>query len=373
MTELRRRTIASGEKGDQTVEAFVDQVDKDPIIRENVKEEDLISTGCTMLNLACSGFSPYGGFLRGTVAHVIGDSDSGKTLLALSMMGDNVLDPRLEKYDFIYEEPEAAMRFPKTKMFGQNISRVQFIPADKERINPRRVQDWAKTLEENSKKGPFIQVTDSFDSLTSADDLKTKKDDKGKEKESGKGGWKTEKAIVSSETFPKIIGPIKAHNSLYLQINQTRDNIGVTFGEKKTFSGGNAIKFYRTHEIWLATASSITKDVRGKKRIIGSNVVAKIKKNKLTGKIRFVMFPVYDDYGVDDIGSMIDWLVFEGFWVKPQGKQIIETEDDFPDATREKLIRHVEENNLEDKLKNICKECWIELEGEIEIKRKPRY
>lgn len=371
MVELKRRKISDEEQVLNTAEEMVESVDEDPILRENINEENLISTGSTLLNLACSGFSPYGGFMLGSVVHIIGDSQAGKSLLALTMMAEAAINSRLKDYHLVYEEPEAAMYFPAQQMFGEGIDRVDFIPKDEERVNPRRVQDWAKDLQ--NAEHPFIWVTDSFDSLTSADDLKVKKDDKGKEKESGKGGYKVEKAIVASETFPKFIGPLKANNSLYCHISQTRDNIGVTFGETKTFSGGNAVKFYRCHEIWLAVKYPITREIRGKKREIGSQVIAKIKKNKLTGKVRFVEFPVYNDYGVDDLGSIIDWMVAEGFWVLPKGKQIIETEEGFPDTTRPKLISHIEENNLEGQLRKIVAECWIELEGEIATKRKPRY
>lgn len=361
--ELRRRKVEPEEKVVQTAEEMIESVEDDPIIRENIKEEDLISTGSTLLNLACSGFTPYGGYMLGSVVHIIGDSQAGKSLVALTMMAEAAINPRLDTYRLVYEEPEAAMYFPAQEMFGKGINRVDFIPEDEDRINPRRVQDWARDLQD--AKHPFIWVTDSFDSLTSEDDLKTQ--------EASKGGWKTEKAIVASLTFPKFIGPLKANNSLYLHISQTRDNIGVTFGETKTFGGGNAIKFYRCHEIWLAVKTPIYNEIRGKKREIGSQVVAKIKKNKLTGKVRFVEFPVYNDYGIDDIGSMIDWMIIEGFWNRPKGKQIIETEDGFIDATRPKLIDYVEENKLENQLKKIVSECWLELEGEIATKRKPRY
>jgi len=371
MTELRRRRVEPEEQVAKTAEEMAESVDEDPIERENIKEADLISTGSTLLNLACSGFSPYGGFILGSVVHLIGDSNTGKSLLALSLMAEAVLNPRLADYNLVYEEPEAAMYFPREQMFGEHISRVNFIPRDEDRINPRRVQDWAKGL--TTGEHPFIWITDSFDSLTSADDLKTKKDSTGKEKEPGKGGYNVEKAIVASENFPKFIGPLKAHNSFYMHISQTRDNIGVSFGETKTFSGGNAVKFYRAHEIWLAIENPITMEVRGKKRHIGSNVVVRIKKNKLTGKVRQVKLPIYDSYGVDDVGSMVDWMVDEGFWSKPKGKQIVETEDGFPDATKTKLIQHIEENDLEDNLRKVTADCWRELEGEITIRRKPRY
>ena len=299
--------------------------------------------------------------MLGSVVHIIGDSQAGKSLLALTMMAEAVKDPRLKNYNLTYEEPESALYFDCKAMFGEGISKVAFIPKDEERVNPRRVQDWANDL--IKAKHPFLWVTDSFDSLTSADDLKRD--------ESGKGGWKTEKAIVASETFPKFIGPLKASNSLYCHISQTRDNIGVTFGESKTFSGGNAIKFYRCHEIWLAVTGKITVSVRGKDRVVGHHVLAQVKKNKLTGKIRQIAFDVFDSYGVDDIGSIIDWLVTEKFWTKE--KQTILAEEPFVDGTRSKIIKHVEECNLEEKLRDVARECWLDLENEINIRRKPRY
>ena len=366
MAELKRRSVPVAELAEEAKEAI-----EEPLKWDHIDESILVNTGSTMLNLACSGFSPYGGFCLGSIAHLIGDSNTGKSLLALSLMAEAARDARLKDYHLVYEEPEASMFFPLDKMFGSEISRINFIPKDADRTNPRTVQDWHNYLV--GAEHPFIHVTDSFDALTSADAMRVKKDADGKKKEEGKGGYDTEKAIVASRTYPKIIGPMKANNSFMLLINQTRDDIGNQFGSGKGFGGGNAIKFYRTHEIWLAKFSPITKEVRGKKREIGQNVGVQIKKNKLTGKVRMIKFPVLYDYGVDDIGSIIDWLVEEGFWVLPKGKQIIEAEDPFPDATRPKLISYVEENGLENELKRIAKECWMELEKEIEIRRKPRY
>lgn len=360
---------------EEAAEEMVRVANEEVVPRELITEDCLVSTGSTMLNLACSGFSPRGGFMLGSIVHVIGDSRAGKSLLAQQMMAEGATDPRLKDYDLVYEEPEARMYFPHEKMFGRAfVDRVRFIPKDEERVNPRRVQDWAKDLTE--AKHPFMWVTDSFDSLTSADDLKVKKNRQGQELESGKGGWKTEKAIVAAETWQKIVGPMKASNSLYFHISQSRKKLGVTFGDDRTFSGSETLKFYRCHEIWLGIVNSIIVNVRGVKRRVGYNVFAEVKKNSLTGKERSVEFPVYDDYGVDDVGSMIDWLVKEGFWYVPKGKQIIETEEGWPDKIRSKLIEYVEKEDREGDLKEVVRQCWMELEGEIgEVvaRRKPRY
>jgi RecA/RadA recombinase len=328
------------------------------------KEMKFISTGSTLLNLACSDRID-GGYLLGSIVHIVGDAHVGKSLVALTLMAEAVLRHEFDNYQLIYGEYEAAMNFPLENMFGQNINRVQFVPTDKDRLKGAvTAQDWHSYL--LNLKTPYIHITDSLDAIIDEGELE---DDRPT-----KGGWSTGKAKVSSALFPKIVGKIESSDSLEIVISQTRDNIGVMFGEKKTHSGGNAIKFYRSHSIWLAIGDRIYKMIRNKKREVGVHVTAKIKKNKVTGKVRQVTFPVYYDLGIDDVGSMIDWMVDEIFWGKE--KNMINTANDFgldSPISRDKLITYIEEYNLENTLRKVVGECWKELEDEISIKRKPRY
>lgn len=363
MAEMKKRRGGGGQTPtSEDMASEVRDVLSQPIEDSSrIDPNKVISTGSTLLNLALTDFN--GGYVLGTVVHLIGDTNVGKSLLALTMMAEASKDDRFKDYNLIYEEPEAAMMFPLEKMFGEGIGRVKFIPED--RTEPRTVQDWHRDLFNtyNPVKKPYLYVTDSFDALSSQDQVG--------DTEPTKGGYKTEKALVASEAFPKIVGRIEKTKSLYIWISQTRENIGVTFGPKKTFSGGSAIKFYRSFEIWLAHEGQITKVVRGKKRVVGANVKVLVKKNKFTGKVREVKFPVYYEYGIDDVGSMVDWMVDEKFWGKRE--QTILTEGDFIDATRPKLIEYIEEGSLEPGLKEIVADCWGELEKEIKIDRKRRY
>lgn len=369
-------------KRKQSVEETVDNVKRIIKAPKIVKSQKLISTGCSMLDLALSGIIGKG-YALGTVIHLIGDTHTGKSLLALSMMAEASIDKRLDKYDLVYEEPESAMFFPVESMFGKKAKdRIIFHPPKEKRKEPRTVQMWHNDLMKWDL--PFVWVTDSFDALTSEEDLSEKTAD-GKKKKLGKGGFRIEKPIVAKQLFPKAVGRMEASGSLFMWISQTIDNIGTTFGPNKTFQGGNAIRFFRAYEIWLAVVTSITKRVRKKEREIGAWVRAKVKKNKFTGKIREVDFPVYYEFGVDDIGAMVNWMVSEGFWVKVKKEdereskkplnlnQKIETEDPFIDGKFIDVVKHIENNDLEGKLKEVVQECWDELEGEISIKRKKRY
>ena len=315
---------------------------------------DLIPTGSALLNLALSDCVD-GGFVKGSIVNIIGDSSSGKTFLAWSIFAEVIHDKQFVKYRLIYDEPERALQFQLANLFGKSISRVDTS------IASETIQDWYKNIMEVIKDGgPFIYVLDSFDALTSVEELERK--------DVGKGGWKTEQAIASSEILRQIVSKVNETESLVVVISQTRDNIGIAFGEKKSRSGGKALRFYSTHEIWMA----VKKPILRKKRNVGIRTKIKCKKNKFTGKLREAEFDILFDYGIDDVGSMVDWLLEETFW-SGGGRSKINTNGDFEDAMRDNLIGSIESNNKEQKLRKIVGQCWNEIEEEISTNRKPKY
>jgi len=314
-----------------------------------------MQTGSTLLNLAlCDSID--GGFQRGSIVNIVGDSSSGKTFLAWSVFAELAHTDAFSKYRLIYDEPESALFFQLERLFGSGISdRVDTS------IVSVTIQDWYRNMMSVVESGePFVYVLDSFDALTSEEELERKY--------VGKGGWKTEKAIASSEMLRQIVSKVSDTESLVVVVSQTRDNIGVAFGEKKSRSGGRALRFYSSHELWMA----VKKHIKRKGRDVGVRTRVRCKKNKVTGKLRDVEFDIIYDYGIDDVGSMVDWLVDEGFWTGG-GRARINTQGDFINATRDALISHIESVGEEWKLRQIVGACWVEVEKEIRTKRKPRY
>jgi RecA/RadA recombinase len=339
------------------------------VIEREVPKKELISTGSTLLNLALSDY-PYGGYRPGRIVNLIGDSSSGKTLLCLAMFAEIAQMSKYDKYEFLYMEPEAGMEFDIADMFGSKImSRINFLPTD--RSKPCTVQDWYNSIFDAivTRKKPCIHVLDSFDALTSKEEIE--------DHEVGKGGYKTEKAIASSAALRQVANVNEGTQSLMLIISQTRQNLGAMFGKKKTRSGGDALHFFSTQEIWLHNGPKITKKSRGDDIEIGRYVLVDVAKNRVTGKRRKVKFPVLDGYGVDDIRSMVEWLAEKGFWEK-EGKSVdawkIDTCNDFEvNGKVVEIVKYIEDNNLEDKLKKIVWDCWMEIEDELKIDRKRRY
>ena len=368
----KRSLIRAGNEVSQIKEEIKEAKPKE----SKLDKKDLISTGSTLLNLALSD-TPNGGYKLGTMCNLIGGSSSGKSLMALTMMAEAVRNPRLDNYALVYDETEAAMFFDLESMFGKGMDRLDF------GTRSYTIQDWSENLltlmdvgapkkkkkkdkdEEPKKTTSIIHITDSFDGLTTEGDLEDLRPKKG--------GYRTEKPIVTSVTFPKVCQKMESTKSFLLIISQTRSSLQV-FGNPETRSGAKALDFYESHEIWMKKAEPIRKKVRGKDRDIGANVTLKVKKNKLTGKLRTVSFPVYYDFGIDDTASLIDWLVEEGFWKFDDKKKTVYAEEHgFIDSDGEGLIKHIESSNLESRLKEIVASNWLILEEEIKTARKPRY
>ena len=73
--------------------------------KEVLTAKDFLSTGSTLLNLACTGF-PNRGFVKGRYYFIVGDSTSGKTWLSLTCLAEASINPNFKDYRFIYDNAE---------------------------------------------------------------------------------------------------------------------------------------------------------------------------------------------------------------------------------------------------------------------------
>jgi RecA/RadA recombinase len=80
------------------------------------------------------------------------------------------------------------------------------------------------------------------------------------------------------------------------------------FGDKLTRSGGKALQFYSFHVVWLANLGKIKVKRKGIERTVGINIKANPKKSKGGPPFREVEFPIYFNFGVDDVRAGLDWL-----------------------------------------------------------------
>ena len=319
-----------------------------------LNKERLVPTGSTLLNLALSD-DPYGGFYLGTIVNIVGDKSAGKSFLLWTTFAESTYDKRFDDHDLIYDEPESSLEFDLHKLFGSAVEERVILD-----ILSGSVEDFHdNVLAKANGKNPFIYGLDSLDMICPEDEI---------DRDIRKGTYGGQKPKLISEILRKIVQKVKNTNSLVIIISQTRDNIGVTFGDKKTRSGGKALGFACTHEIWLAIESH----VKRRERDVGVNVLCKVKKNKLTGKHRTINFPIYFDYGIDDIISCIEFLLEEKRWKKDKLK--IVTNGDFEDISMQNLIDFIESNDdNRKKLIEVTAETWREIEESIATDRPSKY
>ena len=353
----------------------VEESSNAPVEREEAFSPSLLlSTGSTLLDLACSD-NPNGGFLLGRMVNLIGDSSSGKTLLCLSMLAEACNDSRFDDYKIIFDDVEAAMSFNISHLFGSKLANRIDSPVTNEEGESQgsdTIQQFGYHVMDAINSGePFIYVLDSFDALSSDEEIGKMEAaqeayEKGKDT---KGSYGMEKAKIGGRILANIVRKLKNTKSMVLIISQTRENIDPMSFTKKTRAGGKALKFYATHEIWLAAGQK--KKGKGGERVIGTEAKAKISKNKLTGKVREVSFNIFYDYGVDDIGSCVDFLVEEKHWGKT--KNTIHATELELDGGRDTIIRGIEDKGLERKLKRIVSKVWNQIEEDLKLNRKGRY
>jgi recombination protein RecA len=351
-----RRRIAEETKD---VEAAVNDKEGRTVLQSvtNIDPTRLIPTASTMLNLALSD-DPHGGFLLGTINNIIGDSAGGKTALMWAIFAEAVYNQRFEKYDLVYDEPESSLEFDIDRLFGEAVGKRVKTDVTSESVEGFHDNVLARA----EGKVPFIYGLDSLDSICTEEEI---------DRDVRKGSYQMMKPKLIGEILRKIVQKVKGSDSTVFIISQTRDAIGVMFGDKKTRSGGKALKFFSSHELWMAVKGHIKR----KERDVGVLVRVKVGKNKLTGKLRIVEFPIYYDYGIDDTASCINFLLEEGRWSKKPKVGTINTKGDFDaeDLKEEELITYIEENDLKEKLVEVTAELWNEIEHSISTKRIPKY
>ena len=298
---------------------------------------------------------------------------SHNTILALTCFAEVAQLSDFDDYKLIFDDAECGEDFDKEKLFGKKLVKRLEAPRydeNKEPISSVTVQDFHMHIKDALKGDkPFIYILDSFDSVTSEEDQKHIDEmyKAWKKDTASKGSYGTAKARIASQLLSDINIDIKKTNSIVIIISQTRDNLSMMSFSKKTRSGGKALKFYSWHEIWLA----LGKKEKSKDTMIGVNSMAKIEKNRQTGKRREATFPIYYDYGVDDIKSCVAYLDSMGVLKKKKNTYEV-PELDF-EGSKQKLVSHIEDNNLENELKEMVGACWNDFEEELKLKRKKKF
>lgn len=329
----------------------------------------LLSTGSTLLDLALTG-RPQGGLKQGHYYFWPGASSAGKTFWARTVMAEACQRKRFDDYRMIYDDVERGALMDTAFFYGERLaSRL-------ETIHSATTDDFYFGLEKLGDDGrPFIYVMDSMDALSSrADeehfDARMEAWEAGKE---SKGSYGMAKAKDNSQGVRRLCSILEKTGSIVIIIGQLRDNVDPRSWENDVTTGGRALKFYATAQLFTRKAGNIEKEYLGKKRQQGIISRIQIKKNRLSGKEWEVQVPIYHSYGIDDIGSCVDWLKEEKHWTQAKGSTLIDAPE-FGKMNRDKLIETIGSSVDNVRLmKTTVANVWQDIEEAVSIHRPKRY
>jgi len=342
-----------------------------------------LKTGSTMLNLAMSG-DVNGGWPLGRINTMPGQSAAGKTILVLSAFAEACLDSKFDDYLLVYDDVERRCDFDLKRLFPPLLDRLQTPSGllykdlkgneDESGIS-NTIQDLKNNMLQLSKKGKkFIWVSDSLDSFSTDEEIEKEMKKAlaaAKSKEAVKkiaGSFNTEKAKILGQILRMLNGCVADTNSLFILTQQLRQRINPMPGQSHyTTSGGEAPYFYSHVRPFLKKKASI------KEQGVKIGVTSKITmdKNSITGKLRDIEFNIYDDLGIDDNASMVQFLIDVGHW--KGGSWIKAPEFDMNENGKDKLVRAIEDAGKEKKLKRIVQRAWWNREESLKLGRKARY
>lgn len=320
----------------------------------NGRDLKFVSSGSTNLNLALTN-TLDNGYLVGKIVNLVGDKQLGKSLLCLETMMYAYYILR-KNYDIrlIYNDVESALDMENATAIGFPVKEVEF------RKSPT-IEHWYKDLEtvikDSNNYDLVIYVLDSLDAISSEEELEQEIDDKSY-------GMAKQKKL--SELFRKLTQKIDNKNILLIIVSQIRDNIGVSFGDKHRRSGGKALDFYASQIVWLHNKGQM----KNGNVTTGIEVKAKVKKNKAWRPFYEVNFNILFEYGIDDVGGMVDFLIENKYYMK-SGNGKVQLED--KTLSREELIQYLNNNNQEQETKDAVKMVWDKILEDSKIVRKPKY
>jgi recombination protein RecA len=303
------RVVEGGSMDKQkALQAALDQIDKNfgkgSIMRLGANdrriEVEAISTGSLGLDIALG----IGGLPRGRVIEIYGPESSGKTTLALQVVGE------AQKKGGIcaFVDAEHALDPVYARKLGVKVEDLLISQPD----DGEQALEIADTL---VRSGAIdVLVVDSVAALTPKAELEGEMGDM-------QPGMQ---ARLMSKALRKLTASISKSKCMVIFINQIRMKIGIMFGNPETTTGGNALKFYASVRLDIRRIGQI----KDREEVVGNQTRVKVVKNKVAPPFKQVEFDIMYGEGISKTGELVDLGVKAGIieksgaWFSFNGERI---------------------------------------------------
>lgn len=314
----------------------------------------VVSTGSTLLDLAISGGIVRGGGIPGGILiEIFGPPGIGKTAM-LCEIGGAVQRAGGETK---FMDPESRLSATFANMFDLKLREDEISFPDTPTDVFKIIDEWQP---ENSNVINAALI-DSTAALASDLEMENKKDEYQR------------RAKLFSQGFRVACRKIPKKNIIMVCSNQIREKMDTGFGGEKTDTpGGKAMKFYSSLRIKVSKTSphklKRKTHYQGKEveKTVGISVNMEVYKSSICEPYHVAPVHILFDYGIDDIRANLDFV-----------KKY--TDSNMYYANNIKLsnglddsILKVEEDDLEDELKEQVINIWSEIEEKFRKKRKEK-